>query len=472
VSAATIKRLDPTQVELEIAIPKEELDAARERAFRHLVKNVRIPGFRPGKAPRKIFEAQYGTSAIEERAIDSVVPGAYSKALAENDLVPVDEPQMELLPEEEGQPLRVRATVAVRPEIELHDYKGVEVEGPSIAIGDEEVEAALEGLRKESATLVPVDRPVATGDVPTLDFEGKIDGVAFQGGKAEGQPTEIDAERFIPGFTEGIIGMKAGETKDVEAQFPAGYGNAELAGKTAVFTVTVHDNKVPELPELDDEFARRFAGPEATLDTLRAELRERLEAGARARRRRAVSGPILEKLGASHAFALPEVLVERNVQALESEAREHVARDGREWEAYLTDRGKTEDELRAEFRTEAERRVKTTLLIEAIAKAEKIQATPQDVEAEVRQLSREYGQPREAILEMLRNNYGALIDGIVRTKTLEFLADHAAVSEIQPVAAAGEAQPVAAASEAQPAAAGPDAAAEPDDAGPGPQPEV
>jgi trigger factor len=429
VSAATVKHLDPTQVELEIAISNEELDAARERAFRQLVKNAKIPGFRPGKVPRKIFEAQYGTAAIEERAMDAVVPPAYTKALEENDLEPVDRPQMELVPEEEGQPLRVRATVYVRPQFELHDYKGVPLEAPPATVSDEDVENALQGLRREASVLAPVDRPVALGDVPTIDYLGKIDGEPFEGGAAEQQPTEITEERFIPGFAAGIVGMSAGETKDVEARFPDDYSKSELAGKTAVFTVTVHENKAAELAELDDEFAKRFIGEEGTLGALRDDLRNRLEANARQRQRRAITGALLEKLTAAHDFALPVVMVEREIESLENEAKGYIERAGIGWDSYLEQQGKTEEQLRDEYRAEAERRVRGSLLIEAIAKAENIQATPQDIEAEIGQLSRQYQQPREAILEMLRPNFNALVDGIVRTKTVEFLLDHAAVTE-------------------------------------------
>jgi len=210
VTAATVKRIDPTQVELEISISQEELDAAREVAFKQLVRNVRIPGFRPGKAPRKIFEAQYGSNVISDRAMDALVPEAYNRALRENDLQPIDEPQMELLPEEEGQPVRLRATVNVRPEIELREYKGIALSGPSTAVSDADLNRSLEALRHESATHVPVDRPVAMGDVATLDYEGRIDGVPFEGGAAQGQATEILEERFIPGFAQGIVGMSAG----------------------------------------------------------------------------------------------------------------------------------------------------------------------------------------------------------------------------------------------------------------------
>jgi len=429
VSAATVKHLDPTQVELEISISREELDAAHERAFRDLVKNVRIPGFRPGKAPRKIFEAQYGTTAVRERAMDAIVPKAYSQALQENDLEPVDHPQMELLPEEDGEPVRVRATVTVRPQIELGAYKGIAIEGSSTVVPEERFEEALAGLRKEAATLVPVDRPVAEGDVPTIDYEGKIDGVAFEGGTAEGQPTEIVADRFIPGFAAGIVGMRAGETKDVEAHFPADYGNADLAGKIAHFTVRVLENKIAELPELDDDFAKRFGNDEATLASLRDELRNRLEANARLVQRRELTPALLEKLKALHDFPLPPVLLEREAEGLAGEARSYVERAGVSWEEFLEKQGKTDDALREEYTREAENRVSTSLLLEAIAKAEEIMATTADIEMEIAQLGRQYGQPREAIVEMLRPNLDAVVANIVRNKTIEFLLDHAQISE-------------------------------------------
>ncbi|GAC1311229.1 MAG: trigger factor [Vulcanimicrobiaceae bacterium] len=429
-TAAIVKHLDPTQVELEIAISDEELAVARERAFKTLVKNVRIPGFRPGKAPRRVFEAQYGTAGIEERAMDAVVPDAYSRALQENDLDPVDQPQMELMPVEAGQPLRVRATVSVRPAFALQSYEGIALEAASTTVSDEELETALQALRKDQGTLVPVDRPVTLGDTPTIDYEGKIDGVPFEGGKAEGQPTEILSERFIPGFASGIVGMKAGETKEVDAHFPPDYGSAELAGKTAVFTITVHENKATELPELDDEFAKRFGREDGTLASLRDELRNRLEAQKREQQRRTLTGPLLEKLMAMHDFALPAVLVERETENLANQAKGYIEQAGVTWDDYLEKQGKTQDELTAEYRVEAEKRVKGSLIIEAIAKAEHVQATNADIEAEIAQLSRQYQQPREAILEMLRSNFNALVDGIVRTKTVELILDRAVLTEV------------------------------------------
>jgi trigger factor len=437
-AATTLKRLDPTQVELEIAITAAEFAAAQERAFRKLVQTSRIPGFRPGKAPRKVFEATYGSAVIAERAMDDLVPAAYSEALKEHELEPIERPTMELLPEEPEHPVRLKATVSVRPQIELKAYKGIALTSPSTAVSDDEVERSLDALRRETATLVPVDRAVALGDVATLDYLGTIDGVAFDGGAATNQPTEILEERFIPGFASGIVGLKAGEEKDVEAHFPADYSNAELAGKTAIFHVNVHDVKERELPEIDDAFAQRFREG-ATVADLRADIRGRLEANAKSRARRTISAPLLEALLSAHDVPAPAILIEREAESLLEEARGYARQSGVAWEDYLTAQGASDDGLLAEYRIEGERRVRSTLLLEAIAKAEGIEATNADFDNEIAIMSRQYGQPKEAIFEMLRPNLGALADGIVRSKTIEFLIDNADVTEI-----ASETSPAAA----------------------------
>lgn len=423
-SATTLKQLDPTQVEIEISISPEEFDAATEAAYRKLSRNAKVPGFRPGKVPRKIFEQQYGTAMIVDRALEELVPEKYSQAVDEHKLEPVARPTMELVPEEDGAPLRFKAVVSVRPAIEVKAYHGIEIERQPEAADEEDLERALESMRKDAATLVPVDRPVQLGDTAVLDFEGKVDGTPFEGGTAKGEQTEITESRFIPGFAAGIVGMKAGETKDVHARFPEEYGAKELAGKEAVFTVMVHDVKEAELPALDDDFAKRVSKSE-TLDELKAELRARLDATTLQRGRRAMSQEIIEKLLAVHDVPLPQVLVDREVDSLMNDSRSYVARFGTSWDEYLKAAGKSEEQLRAEYREEAEKRVKTTLLIEAIAKAENITATPADLEVELESLSRQYNQPREKILELLGQNVGALVDGIVRTKTIDFLIERA-----------------------------------------------
>lgn len=404
---------------------------AEDRAFRRLVKKAKLPGFRPGKVPRKIFEQAYGAQTITNEAMEDVVPTVYAKAVREHDLDPVDRPKMELLPDGDGQPRRIKAVVDVRPAIELSDYKGLTVNAEPVTVTDEDVERALKTLARDRATLVPVEREARLGDVVTVDYEGKIDGVAFEGGTAQGQQTELSEERFIPGFATGIAGMKAGETKDVEATFPDDYQQTDLAGKTAVFTISLHEVKELELPPIDDELAKAVSQHQ-TLDELQADVRKRLQAAAEARIKRETGNDLVERLVASHDFPLPEVLVEREIDGMVSDGAGMAARMGMSFDDYLKAVGKTEDDLRKEYREDAERRVKGTLILEAIAKTENITATPADIQQELQALARQYGQPVDRIRQALGNNVLSLMDGIVRNKTVEFLVEHAKAQEATP----------------------------------------
>jgi trigger factor len=422
-STSTINRLAPTQVELDIPIGAEELAAAEERAFRKLVKNVRLPGFRQGKAPRKVFEQAYGPGAVTAQAVDEVVPEAYARALREHQLDPVDHPHMEIIEELDGRPTRVKATVQVRPEITLQPYSGLPVAATPEPVTDDEIDRSLQALARERGTLVPVDRPAHLGDILTVDYEGRVEGETFEGGSASGSVIELAEGRFIPGFATGIAGMKAGETKHVAATFPADYSVSELAGKEADFTVTLHDVKALEVPAIDDDFARSVA--DRSLEELRADVRKRLEALSVARARRATGSAIVETLVGSHEVPLPEVMVEAELERLMGDAAAGAAQSGVAFSDYLERIGKTEDEMRADLRQEAESRVKGTLLVERIAKEENIVATPADLADELEALSRQYRQPVAKVRKALGNSVVALMDGIVRTKTLDFLIDRA-----------------------------------------------
>jgi trigger factor len=360
--------------------------------------------------------------------MEEVLPDAYAAAVREHDLDPVDRPRMEVVEENEGRPTRLKATVEVRPQIELGPYKGLEVSRPGVTVAEEDVERSLQALAKDRATLVPVERPAQLGDVVTIDYEGRIDGELFDGGASQNQVTELSGDRFIPGFVDGIVGMTAGETKDVEAHFPDDYSEQRLAGKTAAFRIALHDVKQLEVPPIDDEFAKGVSKNES-LEELREDVRRRLEAIADSRGRRVVGNAIVDKLLASHDFPLPPSLVDGEVDHLMSDVASNAARSGKSMEEFLTEGGKTEESLRAELRAEAENRVKTTLLIEQIAKVEQIAATPADVTQELEALSRQYGQPVARIRKALGNSLLSLMDGIVRNKTLDFLIDNAAVTE-------------------------------------------
>jgi trigger factor len=421
---STLKPLDPTQVELEISISPEEYAAAQDAAFRKLARNAKVPGFRPGKVPRKIFENAYGAGQIIDRALNDLVGPKVQAALEEHQLDPVTVPSVEVVGGEGDGPPAFKAHVYVCPEPK--DYFGVEVTDVPETASDEDLQQTIDQLRKDAATLVPVDRPVQLGDTAVVDYAGAIDGVPFEGGTATGQEIEVAEQGFIPGFADGIVGMRAGETKEVHATFPDPYSNAELAGKQAVFTITVHEVKEPELPELDDEFAKRASsGRIETFDALRDDVRRRLDERVRDRARRRMSEELLQKIVAANDVPVPEDLVARELDQMVSSTRSNMARAGIPWDDYLTATGKTEDDVRSELRAEAERQVKTALLVEAIAKKEGIQETPEDMAAEVRALSAQYGQPPERIVELLRADERAFRGGIVRTKTIDKLIEQA-----------------------------------------------
>jgi trigger factor len=413
---STLTRLAPTRVALEFTITDAELAAAEERAFRRLAKNARLPGFRKGRVPRKLFEQTYGTKAVTGEAVDAVVPEAYAKALREHDLEPVERPEFEILEEAGGRPTRLKATVEVRPEIALGAYRGVVVSRPAFETTDADVDRTIEALAKERATLVPVERPARLGDVATLDYQGAMDGEPFEGGRGDREIAELVEGRFVPGFATGIAGMRPGETKQIEVRFPADYPAPALAGKPAQFTVTLHELKEFELPPIDDDFARQIS-PEQTLAQLRQDVRTRLEAVATGRARRAAGNAIVTKLLSSHDFALPAPLVERELEALIEELGTAPPGEQRD-----------EDALREANRAQAESRVRAALLMQAIAKAENIVATPGDLSAELDALARRYGQPVARIRKALGSGMLSLADGIVRNKTLDFLIDNAVVS--------------------------------------------
>jgi trigger factor len=414
-TSSTVTHLGPTVVALEFSVSEAELAAAEERAFRRLAKNVRLPGFRKGKVPRKIFEQTYGSNAVTNEAVDAVVPEVFAKAVREHDLEPVDRPKFEVVEEAGGRPTKLKATVEVRPAIVLGTYKGIAVSRPRSVVTDADVQQSLEALAKERATLVPVERPARLGDIVTLDYEGLVEGNPFEGGRGEGEMVELGEGRFVPGFVAGIVGMLPGETKKIDVRFPDAYPSAELAGKPAIFTVTVREVKELELPPLDDEFAKTVSQHQS-ISELRDDVKRRLEAVAAGRSRRNVGNTIVGKLVAAHDFPLPESLVENELTHLLEDLRG--AQEGKE----------DEDELRTAHRAEAESRVKAGLLIAAIAKTENIIATPADVSAELEALARRYGQPAARIRKALGNNVLSLVDGIVRNKTLDFLIDNAIVA--------------------------------------------
>ncbi len=430
---ATVRKLAPTEVELDIEVSAPDFEAARERAFRKLVKQYRLPGFRPGRVPRPIFERHIGTEAIDHQAVEDVVPDAYSRALKEHNLDPVDRPHIDLERLDDGKALRIKATVSVRPDITLADYRGIPVEKQPAHVTEEEVERSLQALRKRAAALEPVtDRGIEAGDVVKMDYIGTIDGEPFEGGTATGHTTEVNSEKFVPGFAEQLYGARPGEERTVDVTFPPTYHAAALAGKRANFAVTIHEVRRPVLPEIDEAFVKQVSDHES-VDALRADIRKRLEAVGDAQAREAMQKQLIGTLLERHTFPLPVVLVDREVESLLADAKSYMQSIGRPWSEYLEAKGVDEKALSTEYRAEAERRVKTALILEEIARAEGIDVTTQDLESELDHLARSYGRSREAMIDVVRRNtgFGPLIDSVRKQKTIEFLVAQADVRTAQ-----------------------------------------
>ena len=432
----SVRKLAPTEVELDIEVSPADFAQAQDRAYRKLVTRYKLPGFRAGHVPRKIFEQRIGKSNIDSQALEDLVPEVYAKALKEHQLEPVDRPRIDLDRSDEQHGLRIKAKVAVRPDITLAEYKGIPVNRSIVAVTEEEVDHSIDALRKRAALLEPVeDRGVQDGDTITMDYAGRIEDQPFEGGSAQNHTTEVSADRFLPGFTDQLHGMRAGESRQLRVTFPTTYRAQELAGKEADFDVTVHEIKRAVLPDLNEEFVRQISDKE-TVAALRDDVRRRLEAVAQSRSNEEVQRQLLDALAGRNDVPLPDVLVEREIDNLVSDAKSYMQRIGRSWEEYLAAKNVDETGLRKEYRVEAERRVKTALLLEEIAKREKIEVTTTDVDQELDAMAHSYGQSRESVIDFLRKTggFGPIIDTVSRRKTLDLLVEHATITDIAAVA--------------------------------------
>jgi trigger factor len=435
---AVLRRLTPTEVELEIVVKPEEFARARDAALRKAAARFRWPGFRTGHVPRAILERQLGSETLDARAVEELLPAAYEEALKEHELEPVERPQFDVdEPYGVQHGLRARARVSVRPEVRLGEYKGIPVRRPPTAVSDEDVDRSLEELRRQAAVLEPVEEGgVAEGDYVRLDYEGRVEGRVVDGARAVNHTTEVRPGRLLPGLAEGLYGQRAGETRVVDVTLPEDYPVPDVAGKRMQFTITVHEIKRPVLPECNDDFARAVLGRQ-TLAELRDDLRVRLEAAAAARARREMQRQIVEALLASHPdVPVPGVLVEHEIDNLVADAGRHAHSEGDV--AGKTGLAGGDQAQREALRSEAERRVRIALLLEAIARREGLEATSADIEAEIALLARSSGRSPTAVLEALRAGTGVrpLVNVVRRSKALNFLVEQAQVTDASVTVAA------------------------------------
>lgn len=432
-----VEKLDKTLVAIEVGFDPAEVDQALSQAYARVVRKVKIPGFRQGKVPRPVLEAHYGKEILYEDAKEIIVSKAYHDALKEHSLEPIDQPEVNVLePLEQGKPFVFQARVRVLPEVKLGTYTGLRVEKPVPVIDDAAVAGRLEALRERYAELVPADRDeLAAGDFAVVDFDGYIDGQPFPGGSAKGHTVEIGADGYLPGFTEGMIGMKQGETKEIPVHVPEDYHRSDLAGKDLVFQVKLHEIKVKDLPELDEEFAKSL-GRESLAD-LSAAVKSSLQSEAEKEAEGVFAGRVLAAAVAQAEVEVPSLLIDRAVERNYQRLLRNLSYQGIPGEKYLATIGKTEDEIKAELRPGAENEVREALVIEAIRKAEGIEPDEDEIAAKISELAAVYQAKDPAKFRRDLEKSGGLqgvIDALAREKTVRYLVDKA---EAVPVSASG-----------------------------------
>lgn len=426
-----------SKVVLEIEVAADEVNRHFATAYRHVAERTRVPGFRPGKAPRAVVDRYVGRASVVAEALDHLVSDSYEAALGQVDVVPIDQPDVDIdaAAFAEGSAVTFTATVPVRPQVELGSYTGYPFELETPEVADEQVEGVISELRDQQGSLRPVDgRSARDGDMVAVKFSGTIDGEAFDGGSSDRLPLILGEDRMIPGWEDEIVGMAMGASKEFDATFPDDYRVEELRGRTAHFTVELLDVRERILPDVDDEFARSVAEVES-LDELRAEIRDALGKRAAAEARHAYSDRIIDYATSNATLELPEVMVANEVEIMRDELRARLAQQRIDMEQYLALSKQTPEELSAELREPAARRVKTLLVLSAIAEQEGVDASDAEIDAEVTDQLERYGDDRR-LRDYLSSRRGrSYLRMTLRNRTLvERLVDRALGTDGVPAA--------------------------------------
>ncbi|MFJ7727136.1 trigger factor [Neobacillus sp. NPDC097160] len=418
------EKLEGNSGVLTVEVSAEQVSKGLDEAFQKVVKQVNVPGFRKGKMPRGMFEKRFGVESLYQDALDILLPEAYGNAIDETGIEPIDRPDIDIEQMEKGKDLIFKATVQVKPEVKLGEYKGLEVEALDATVTEEDVANELKTLQERQAELVVKEEGTAVnGDTVVLDFEGFVDGEAFEGGKAENHSLELGSGSFIPGFEEQLVGLAAGESKDVEVTFPEEYHAAELAGKPATFKVTIHEIKGKELPALDDEFAKDVDDEVETLDALKEKIKTRLEDSKKHEAEHHLRDTVVEKAAENAEVEIPEVMVTNEVNRLLQEFEQRLQMQGMNLELYFQFSGQDEKALREQMKEEAQNRVKINLTLEAIAKAENLEVTDEDVNAELEKMAGMYNMPVDSIKQALGGLDGIKSD-LKLQKAVNFLVEN------------------------------------------------
>ena len=396
-----VERLEHNMAKLTIEVSAEELEGALQKAYQKQKGKISIPGFRKGKVPRQLVEKMYGPEIFYDDAANALIPEAYAKAYDESGLDIVSQPKIDVTQIEKGKAFIFTAEVAVKPEVTLGQYKGIEVDSFSTEVSAEEVEAKLtEEQNKNARTITVEGRPVQDKDEVVLDFEGFVDGVAFEGGKGENYPLTIGSGSFIPGFEEQLIGVEPEREVEVKVTFPEDYHAEDLKGKDAVFKCTVHEIKAKELPELDDEFASEVSEFD-TLEEYKADVEKKLREEKESTGKRAQEDQAVNAIIANAEMDLPEAMIETEARQMLDNFAQRLQQQGLTFEQYMQFTGMTVDKMTEEMRPQAEKRIKTRLVLEAIVSAENIEVSDERLDEEVAKMAEAYGMEVDKLKEYM-----------------------------------------------------------------------
>ncbi|NHN30133.1 trigger factor [Paenibacillus agricola] len=423
---ASWEKIEKNTGVLDVEVEADQVAAALDKAFKKVVQKVNVPGFRKGKVPRSIFEAKFGVESLYQEALDIAVPEAYVLAVEETGIHPVDRPEVDVEQFGKGQNLKFKATVIVKPEVELGEYKGIELEAKQAEVTEEEINEELDKLQKRHAELVPLEEGAAeNGDVVSIDFEGFVDGVAFEGGKAEKYSLELGSGSFIPGFEEQVVGLSKGDLKDITVTFPENYQSEDLQGKEALFKIELHDIKRKNLPVLDDEFAKDISEFE-TLEEFKSDLTNNLKVRKQTEIERGKEADVVEKAAAAAQLDIPSIMIENETSQMVKEFENRLRTQGMNIEMYYQFTGQNDDALKSQMRDDAEKRVRNNLVLEAIAKAEGIEVSEVEIHHELNVLAPSYQRSPAELYNMLNanGNIEDLKHDLIVKKTVAFLLEN------------------------------------------------
>lgn len=424
----TTEKIENHKVVLTIEVPAEELDKGIKAACKSLANRVNIPGFRKGKAPRRILEMNIGKEAILDEAFDRVAQKAFDEALKQENLDPVDRPQVDIVTLEEGKDVVFKATITPVPEVTLGEYKGLKVAKDAVEVKDEQVEEQVKNILNHHAKMVDAEEgaTVANDDFITLDFKGEVDGVAFAGGEGKDYPLQIGSHSFIDTFEDQLVGLKVGEEKDVNVTFPEEYHAKDLAGKAAVFHCKINSIKHKEMPELTDEFVKASTSYES-IEDMKAKLRENIEKNAQREADTKRRNEILKQATDNITVDIPEVMVENRVSNMIQELSVNLENQGMNLDAYLKYANMDMAKLREQYKESAAIAVKTDLMLDAVAKAEDIKVENADINAEIALLAATYGTTPQEVSKIIKKNHniGNLVATVLHKKAANFIIDSA-----------------------------------------------